>query len=233
MITDRQMEYISDALVPLFQYLESEVISDVAQRVKATTAFTRTAELEAQAFYELGYSPAVIRKKVMKKLNTDPEYRKLVAKNTLEHKNKVKKLLRDIQKEAYKAGEKLFAQSGDLSFLDDLRIWKLGNKEITDSSFLPKLVKAMEMQTRGELKNLTRTTGFKTMAGMESLQTVYRKELDQAMIKIATGTFSQEQVIYDVIHNLANSGLRSIDYKTGRTMQLDSAVRLATRTGTH
>jgi len=227
------MEYISDALVPLFQYLESEVISDVAQRVKATTAFTRTAELEAQALYELGYSPAAIRKKVMKKLNANPEYRKLVAKNTLEHKNKVKKLLRDIQKEAYKAGEKLFAQSGDLSFLDDLRIWKLGNKEITDSSFLPKLVKAMEMQTRGELKNLTRTTGFKTMAGMESLQTVYRKELDQAVIKIATGTFSQEQVIYDVIHNLANSGLRSIDYKTGRTMQLDSAVRLATRTGTH
>ncbi len=233
MLTDRQMEYISDALVPLFQYLESEVISDVAQRVKATIAFTRTAELEAQALYELGYSPAAIRKKVMKKLNADSEYRKLVAKNTLEHKNKVKKLLRDIQKEAYKAGEKLFAQSGDLSFLDDLRIWKLGNKEITDSSFLPKLVKAMEMQTRGELKNLTRTTGFKTMAGMESLQTVYRKELDQAVIKIATGTFSQEQVIYDVIHNLANSGLRSIDYKTGRTMQLDSAVRLATRTGTH
>ena len=97
MITDRQMEYISDALVPLFQYLESEVISDVAQRVKATTAFTRTAELEAQALYELGYSPAAIRKKVMKKLNADPEYRKLVAKNTLEHKNKVKKLLRDIK----------------------------------------------------------------------------------------------------------------------------------------
>ena len=107
MLTDRQMEYISDALVPLFQYLESEVISDVAQRVKATIAFTRTAELEAQALYELGYSPAAIRKKVMKKLNADSEYRKLVAKNTLEHKNKVKKLLRDIQKEAYKAGEKL------------------------------------------------------------------------------------------------------------------------------
>lgn len=233
MLTDRQMEYISDALVPLFQYLESEVIADVAQRVRATMAFTRTAELEAQALYELGYSPAYIRKKVMKRLNADPEYRKLVAKNTLEHKNTVKKLLREIQREAYRAGAKLFAQSGDLSFLDDLRIWKLGNKDITDDSFLPKLVKAMEMQTRGELKNLTRTTGFRTMAGMESLETVYRKELDQAMIKVATGTFSQERVVYDVIHNLASSGLRTVDYGTGRTMQLDSAVRLAVRTGTH
>lgn len=233
MLTDEQLEYISDALVPLFQYLESEVIADVAQRVKATTAFTRTAELEAQALYELGYSPAYIRAKVMKKLNADAEYRKLVAKNTLEHKKTVKKLLREIQKEAYKAGEKLFAQSGDLSFLDDLRVWKLGHKEITDTSFLPKIVKAIEMQTRGELKNLTRTTGFKTIAGMESLETVYRRELDQAMIKITSGTFSQEQVLYDVIHNLAHSGLRSIDYGSGRTMQLDTAARVAVRTGTH
>lgn len=52
MLTDKQLEYISDALVPLFQYLESEVIADVAQRVKATMAFTRSAELEAQALYE-------------------------------------------------------------------------------------------------------------------------------------------------------------------------------------
>lgn len=53
-------------------------------------------------------------------------------------------------------------------------IWKLGNKEITDGPFLPKLVKAMEMQTMGELKNLTRTMGFRTMAGMESLRTVLK-----------------------------------------------------------
>lgn len=233
MLTDRQLEYISDALVPLFQYLESEVIADVAQRVKATAAYTRTAEQEAQALYALGYSPARIRKEVMKKLNADAGYRKLVAENTLEHKKTVKKLLQKIGKEANKAGEKLFAQTGDLSFLDDLRIWKLGNKEITDGSFLPRLVKAAEEQTGGELKNLTGTTGFKTMAGMESLESVYRKELDQAMIKITTGAFSQEQVIYDVIHNLARSGLRTIDYGSGRTMQLDTAVRVAARTGAH
>ena len=189
MLTDKQLEYISDVLVPLFQYLESEVIADVAQRVKATMAFTRSAELEAQALYELGYSPAYIRRVVMKRLNADPEYRKLVAKNTLEHKRTVKELLQKIKKEAYKAGDKLFAQSGDLSFLDDLRIWKLGNREITERSFLPKLVKAITEQTKGELRNLTRTTGFKTVAGMETLETVYKKELDRAMIKIVTGTW--------------------------------------------
>ena len=231
MLTDRQLEYISDALVPLFQYLESEVIADITQRVKATTAYTRTAEQQAQAMHALGYSPAKIRKEVMRKLNTDPEYRKLVAKNTLEHKKTVRNLLKKIKKEAFNASDKIFAQVGDLSFLDDLRIWKLGNKAITDNSFLPKLIEAISMQTKGELKNLTRTTGFRTVAGMESLESLYKKELDQVMIKITSGTFSQEQAIYDCIHNLANSGLRTIDFGSGRSMQLDTAVRLATRTG--
>ncbi|MBQ2115508.1 MAG: phage minor capsid protein [Lachnospiraceae bacterium] len=231
MLTDRQLEYISDALVPLFQYLESEVIADVTQRVKATTAYTRTAEQQAQAMHALGYSPSKIRKEVMRKLNADPEYRKLVAKNTLEHKKTVRNLLKKIKKEAFNASDKIFAQVGDLSFLDDLRIWKLGNKAITDNSFLPKLIEAISMQTKGELKNLTRTTGFRTVAGMESLESLYKKELDQVMIKITSGTFSQEQAIYDCIHNLANSGLRTIDFGSGRSMQLDTAVRLATRTG--
>lgn len=233
MLTDEQLEYISDALIPLFQYLESEVIADVTQRIKATMAYTRTAEQQAQALYQLGYSPARIWKEVMKKLRADKTFQKAVAQNTLEHKKTVKELLKKIRKEAGKGGGKLFADAGSLSFLDDLRVWELGHKPITDGSFLPKLVKAMEEQTKGELNNLTKTTGFKTVAGMEPLENVYRRELDQAMIKITSGTFSQEQVLYDVIHSLAHSGLRTVDYGSGRTRQLDTAVRVAVRTGTH
>ncbi len=233
MLTDKQLEYISDALVPLFQYLESEVIADVTQRVKATMAYTRTAEQQAQALYQLGYSPACIRKEVMKKLRADKEFQKIVAQNTLEHKKTVKELLKKIRKEAGRGGERLFADAGNLSFLDDLRVWEPGHKPITGSSFLPKLEKAMEEQLKGEVSNLTKTTGFKTVAGMEPLENVYRRELDKAMIKITSGTFSQEQVLYDVIHNLAHSGLRTVDYGSGRTMQLDTAVRVAVRTGTH
>ncbi len=233
MLTDEQLEYISDALIPLFQYLESEVIADVTQRVKATMAYTRTAEQQAQALYQLGYSPARIRKEVMKKLRADKAFQKAVAQNTLEHKKTVKELLKKIRKEAGKAGKELFADAGSLSFLDDLRVWELGHKPITDGSFLQKLTEAIGEQTKGEVNNLTRTTGFKTVAGMESLENVYRRELDQAMIKITSGTFSQEQVLYDVIHNLAHSGLRTVDYGSGRTRQLDTAVRVAVRTGTH
>lgn len=233
MLTEEQLEYIPEVLRPLFQNLEHEVICDVAKRIQKTLAYTRTAELEAQALQKLGFSPSVIRSRAMKLLNADAEFRKQVAKNTLEHKNEVKKILREITNEAYSRNDLLFADMGDLSYLDDLRTWKSHGKELTDKSYLHDLVEGISRQTRGELTNITRTTGFKTMAGFESIQDTYRRELDKALIKVCTGIFSQESVIYDVIHELAHSGLRTIDYGTGKHMQIDTAVKLAVRTGAH
>lgn len=233
MLTDEQLEYISDVLRPLFQYLEHEVIVDVARRIKESLAYTRTAEIEAQSLSRLGYSPARIRKEAMKLLRSDAEFRKIVAKNTLEHKKQVKKLLREITDEAYKRNDMLFSDMGDLSYLDDLRVWKSNGSDLTDDSYLHDLVNGIGRQTRDELTNITRTTGFKTIAGFESIQDTYRRELDKALIKICTGTFSKEEVIYDVIHDLAHSGLRTIDYGSGRHKQLDTAVKLAVRTGGH
>ena len=61
-LTDEQLEIISEALLPLFQYLEKEVIIDVANRIKKSLAYTRTAELKAESMQRMGYSPVQIRK---------------------------------------------------------------------------------------------------------------------------------------------------------------------------
>lgn len=61
----------------------------------------------------------------------------------------------------------------------------------------------------------------------------YKRELDRALIKITSGAYSKEEIIHDVIHNMSQSGLRSIDYKSGRSKQLDTGVKLAVRTGAH
>ena len=233
MLTDEQLEYISNALVPLFQNLEHEVIVDIAARIQKALAYTRTAEIRAQALYELGYSPARIRKEAMKILRADPEFRKQVAKNTLEYQKQVKKSLREISRQAQKAGEEIFADVGDLSYLDDLRTWKQTGKTLTDDSFLPKLVDVIGKQTNGELGNLTRTTGFKGIYGFESIENAYKRELDRALIKLTSGAYSKEEVTYDAIHNMSQSGLRTIDYKSGRSKQLDTSVKLAVRTGAH
>lgn len=233
MLSDEQLEIISEALAPLFQYLEKEVITDIARRIQKTLTYSRTAELQAISMRELGYSPARIRKEAMKILNADPEFRKQVAKNTLEYKKEVRDIINEITKEAYKANDEIVAGAGDMSWISDLSVWKDAGKTLTDNSYLPRLVKAFAGQTEGELKNMTRTTGFKTMSGYENIGNAYKNELDKAVIKVCSGTFSRDQVVRDVVHNLAQSGLRSIDFESGYSMQLDTAARLALRTGCH
>ena len=232
-LTDEQLEIISEALLPLFQYLEKEVIIDVANRIKKSLAYTRTAELKAESMQRMGYSPVKIRKEALKLLSSDTEFQKMVAENTREHKKTVKKLLKEIYEQALKEKDTVLEESAKAAFQNDADIWKQGGKTLTDDSFLGELVEAMKEQTKASFKNLTQTTGFKTVSGFEGVESLYRRELDKAMIKVCTGTYTQEDVIYDVIHSLADSGLRSIDYGSGKSMQLDTAIRLAVRTGAH
>ena len=76
MLSDEQLEIISEALQPLFQYLEHEVIADIARRIKKTLTYSRTAELQALSMKALGYSPARIRKEAMKLVARDRGMRK-------------------------------------------------------------------------------------------------------------------------------------------------------------
>ena len=208
MLSDEHLEIISEVLQPLFQYLEKEVIVDIARRIQKTLTYTRTAELQALSMKKLGYSPARIRKEAMKILNSDPEFRKQVAKNTLEYKREIRDIINEITKEAYKANNEIVASAGDMAWIIDLSVGKDAGKSLTDDSFLSQLVKAFADQTAGELRNMTQTTGFKTMRGYESVRNIYRNELDKAVIKICSGTFSQDKVLRDVVHDLAQSGLR-------------------------
>lgn len=233
MLSEEQLEIISEAITPLFQYLEKEVITDIARRIAKTLTYSRTAELQAMSMAKLGYSPARIRKEAMKILNADPEYRKAVAKNTLEYKREVRNTINEITREAYRCNNDIVSNAGNMAWINDLSVWKSAGKELEDNSFLQQLVDLFAAQTAGELKNMTQTTGFKVMSGYEGIENAYRRELDKALIKICSGTFSQDKVVRDVVHDLAQSGLRSIDFASGYSMQLDTAARLAIRTGCH
>ena len=124
MLSDEQLDILSEAIQPLFQYLEKEVIADIARRIQKTLTYSRTAENQAVAMRNLGFSPARIRKEAMKLLNADAEYRKAVARNTLEYKKEIKKIIENIVKEAYIVNADIVANAGNMAWVDDLAVWK-------------------------------------------------------------------------------------------------------------
>lgn len=84
----------------------------------------------------------------MRLLNADKDYRKAVAKNTLEYKKEIRDIINDITKKAYKANDDIVANAGNMSWIDDLSVWKDAGKELTDNSFLQQLVESFSARLR-------------------------------------------------------------------------------------
>jgi hypothetical protein len=214
----------------LYQQLEADVIADIARRVKKTGRYTETAELMVNAMAEKGESPAKIRAEVMKLLRADKAYMDAVAQNTKEYKRLVMEEIKTVEKEAERLGNDIVASAGDMAFNTDLSAWEQAGKKLTQDSAFTKLVEEMMVATAGTLKNITKTTGFKGASGFIQIQNAYTNALDRALIKMTSGAFSFDQAVNDMVRDLAQSGLRSVDYASGRSYQLDTAARMCLRT---
>lgn len=231
MLTDEQIEVLGETLCPLFEYLEQEVIADVTRRLLKTLTYTRTAELTMQNMLGLGYSPQKIQAEVLRRIRADMKFCEMVDANTLAYKRDIKKLIDEIVDNAIKTGDEVVAKAGNMSWVDDMSVWQSQGVEISKTR-LPALVDAMQRQMGIDILNLSKTLAFKSIRGAEPIMNLYTMELNKALIKISGG-FDATTVVRSVVKDLANSGLRSIDFMSGRTMQMDSAVRLALRTGAH
>lgn len=229
MLTEEQIETLGARLVPIFQELEQDTIADIARRVKKTGKYTETAELMVNFLMEQGYSPAQIQKEVMKLIRADKAYQMAVAENTKAYKEYVAEEIKKTVAKAKEEGNKLIAEAGAMSYNSDLSLWEQAGKSLSQPSGFTQLINAMALHTGNELKNLTRSMGFKGL-GFTAVLDAYQHQLDLALIKLTSGAYSWQQVAEECVRNLARSGLRTIDFKNGRSMQLDTAVRNCLRT---
>lgn len=181
---------------------------------------------------EQGFSPAKIQAEVLKRLQADKDYKMFVAENTKAHKEEIREIIKKTVEEAKKRGDQLIAEAGGMAWNSDLSMWAEHGVDLKKPNTMSQLVAAFQKQTIGTLRNLTRTTGFKNVnTGTVGIMNVFQNELDFALLNVVSGTFSYDQAVTDCIKRLAQSGLRHIDYASGKSYQLDTAVRMCVRTG--
>lgn len=232
-LSEEQIEILADKyIIGLYQSMEQEVIADIARRVKKMERFTETAELMAKSMVEQGYSAVKIRAEVMKHLNADKDYQKAIAENTKEYKQEIQNIIDETVKTAKENGDKLIAEAGNMAWNNDLSMWEEHGVDLKKPNDMSQLMEAFKKQTAGELKNITRSTGFKNgVLGTTGVLNAFQREMDLAVLKVASGTFSYDVAVNDCIKRLAQKGLRTIDYAGGRSYQLDTAARMCVRTG--
>lgn len=95
------------------------------------------------------------------------------------------------------------------------------------------VVDAIRKQTLDTFRNLTASMGFLVDAGktMLSPARAYQWALDNAAMQIQSGAISYNQAITSAVKQLAQSGLKIVDYESGHRDQIDVAVCRAVMTG--
>ncbi len=229
-LTEEQLELLGNRLVPLFQQLERAVLNDIARRLVKTGRLTETAEIMAETLRDKGFSPSAIRAQVMKMIGADKRLQDEIAANTLDMKRVVAGEIKALRENVRVEAECLWEEAGNMAFHEDLSVWESDRKPVRGTAF-EKLIEATAKRATDELLNLTRTTGFRTATGaLIRAQQAYTREVNLAFAKVATGAYSYGQAVEEAIRELARSGLRTVDYESGASRQIDTAVRNAVRT---
>lgn len=207
-LTQEEMEQMPKTIEQAFSDLELKILEDIVARIKQNNMITATAEYDIFQLIKMGESERMIKRYVEKTL-------KLTYSET-------EKIFGDVFETGYNRDSSLYAAAGA-----DFIAYK-DNKE------LQQFIGAIKEQTKGTYKNITNTMGFvRQREGVKTwvpLTKYYKDTLSRAVFEITSGAFSYGKVIKRAINEMTNSGLRTIDYASGRTSRIEVAARRAIMT---
>lgn len=203
-------EKLSQQIEKNYSDLEMRIMEDIVRRIKESGKITSTADWQINRLRILGNSA-----------------------------EDIEKMLREALDASYPQMFELYDKVIDWEYVRNKDIYEQINAEFIpyeENGQLQQITNALIQQTDADLQNITQSLGFYLDYGtgkpvLTPLSEVYQKYLDVACMDIASGAFDYNTVIRRVVTQLTNSGLRQIDYASGRANRVDVAARRAVMTG--
>lgn len=103
---------------------------------------------------------------------------------------------------------------------------------------LKEQIKAIAKITAKEYANISRTSAIgytvKDLKGnlvFKDISSAYKDIIDKAILNVGQGKTTYQQEMRNAIKQIGQSGLKTLDYDSGRSMRLDSAIRMNTLGG--
>lgn len=198
MLTAAQIDAVRDAAEQLLDPVIDYLVEDIARRVKEAGQLTGTASYEVWRAQKLGVSQKQLKKKLQEKLKMSAE--------------DLEKLLKQAAKTGYNFDLSRFPTDRGIPF--------------AANSSIQQIVAAAVQQAQDGLNNITRTMGFVGADGQaRELTDAYRKACDDAYMRTVTGAQDYTSAIRDATRGLAERGILSLDYQSGRHYTVEAAVR--------
>ena len=197
------LEALPEEIAELFRGLEDTLLADICSRLKTGTV-GETTVLDIKALRSHGIDLK--------------EIEKAISETSGISEKKLKKLLEEVVEKNQQYYNEV------ITLADVTKPETLVNASDID---------AIKRQTLQEMRNITRTMAFVVDAGRTILkpQKALTWALDGALLQVQSGAVSYNTAIANAVKQLADSGLRMVDYESGRSDQVDVAARRAVMTG--
>jgi hypothetical protein len=198
------LDALPEELAELFRALEITLLDEICSRLKLADQLNEVTVQDIRALRSHGIDLKDIEK--------------AVRKTTGISEVKLKKLLDDVEER----NQKYYTELIDLAHITR-------PETLVDTAE----VAAIRAQTLDTFHNLTASMGFLVDTGRTMLPPAkaYQWALDNATMQIQSGAINYNQAIKTAVKQLADSGLKVVDYESGHRDQIDVAARRAVMTG--
>ena len=212
-LTPEELEKLPKPLERTMTALELSIMDEIIQRIKEAAQITPVIDWLLVRMDAIGASRIRIKQLISKALE------------------KTDQQVDDIYEQAVKS-----------DYIRNKAIYEAAGKDYQpyeNNQWLQQVVDAARRQTKGSLRpleNITQTTGFNVPMGggkkvFTPLSEYLERSLDKAMLGITTGARTYSQAIGEVIDEMTASGIRTVDYASGKSDRIEVAARRAVMTG--
>ena len=193
-----------------YRMLEEEIEKDIVRRVQKAEKITSAADWQIQRYMVLGHS-------------------------TEDAENIIRKAVGGDWADTFKLYDEVIEQE----YVRSKAVYERVNAYFVpyeQNYELQQITNALIQQSNDELFNISKSLGFMVDMGsghkvFSPLSEIYNGYLDNAITMMASGAFDYNTLIRKVVGEMTASGLRTVDYASGRSNRVEVAVRRALLTG--
>lgn len=198
------LDALPEELAELYRSLESQLLDEICSRLNLADQLNEVTVQSIRALRSHGISQQEIERAIRRTTNISEKKLTELFDDVVERNQKYYSELIDITG--------VTAPQTLLSIEDTYAIYE---------------------QTRKTFRNITQSMAFLVDNGRTLLAPAraYQSCLDKAILKIEAGATSYNESIKDAVRELADSGLKVVNYESGHIDAVDTAVRRAVLTG--
>lgn len=195
--TDSYYDNLLKGLEELLQEQQKEVIAVICKRIKAVGEMNPTSATQIARMIQ--YQNADLN-----------QIQKIIRKYTNLSRQEIDRLFRQAAKDSRQYATMIRQLAGGV----DYAVSVAGLAEIMADSY------------DGILTNISQTYAFKTDGQLLTIRQQYIKVVNKAVTAVSTGTMDYNTSIRSAVKQMADSGVRVVDWETGYSRRADSSIRM-------